>query len=557
MNPINRRQFVSRVTTAAAAAALSKFSLASGFSKNKNGIQEYVDVEISHGKIRGLRTEGANIFKGIPYAGRVSGDRRFRRPAPLEPWTGVRDALELGPPSIQSPPRRGEPAPAEDCLFLNVWTPANDNKKRPVMFYNHGGGYVTGSGGASIQDGTNLARNFDVVVVETNHRLGLLGYLYLDEIAGPEYAGSGNMGILDIAAGLKWVNENIAGFGGDPGNVMIWGESGGGAKTSCLYAMPEASPYFNKASIESGPGVRMLTRDMAARTTEIVFRELNIPTGNWRKILDVPAADILEVQGKIPPTPPSQEERENGAPESFAGRYGPVVGGAVLPNHPFDPVAPQISKDKPLMVGWNEDEITFMIWVGNNTEVVEIGFDELPSKLEPQFGDDTQKIIEAYRNARPDASAPDIYVAVTSINLMGLGSIDIAEKKAKQNGAPAYLYNFGYKSETKIPGTDYPVGTPHAMDITFKFNNEVPPEEGEEPRMGFGGNRPERFVASRKMAELWTTFARTGVPGAKDVPEWPPYDLETRATMRIDENCEVIYDRYGKELRMWRSIGRL
>ena len=216
-----------------------------------------IDVEMSHGKIRGARNDGVTIFKGIPYAGRVSGDRRFRRPAELQPWPGVRDALHLGAPAIQ-PSRPNEPEPAEDCLFLNIWTPATDNRKRPVMFYSHGGGFVIGSGGSASQDGTNLARNFDVVVVQTNHRLGLLGFLYLDELAGSEYAGSGNQGLLDIVAALEWVNKHISVFGGDPNNVMIFGESGGGAKTSCLYAMPEAAPYFNKASIESGPGVRML-----------------------------------------------------------------------------------------------------------------------------------------------------------------------------------------------------------------------------------------------------------------------------------------------------------
>jgi para-nitrobenzyl esterase len=234
-----------------------------------------IEVETSYGKLRGARQDGVSIFRGIPYAGRVSGDRRFRRPAELEPWPGVRDALQLGAPAIQ-PPRRNEPEPAEDCLFLNIWTPAADNRKRPVMFYNHGGGFVIGSGGSLWQDGANLARNFDVVVVQTNHRLGLLGFLYLDELGGPDYAASGNQGLLDIVAGLAWVNENISAFGGDPDNVMIFGESGGGAKTSCLYAMPHAAAYFNKASIESGPGVRMYTREMAAETTALVLRELDI-----------------------------------------------------------------------------------------------------------------------------------------------------------------------------------------------------------------------------------------------------------------------------------------
>lgn len=555
MKNYNRRKFLNRVSlTLSGTVAFSRI----GYSAISNialpvSAEEYVDIEINHGKIRGIRVEGINTFKGIPYAGKVSGERRFRRPAEIVPWTGTLEALQLGAPAIQSP-RRSEPAPAEDCLFLNVWTPANDNKKRPVMFYNHGGGYVTGSGGSGGQDGSNLARNFDVVVVETNHRLGLFGFLYLDEIAGEDYAGSGNMGILDITAGLKWVNENIAEFGGDPNNVMIFGESGGGGKTSCLYAMPEASPYFNKASIESGPGVRMLTKELAAETTEMVLKELNIEKKDWRKLLDISAEDLLAVQNKFRNIPPFMAEINMPGMDGF----GPVVDGITLPNHPFDPTAPQISKDKPLMTGWNEDEYVFFIMQSGDSSFINFGFDELPSKFESQYGTDAIKVIEAYRKAMPNATAPQIYVAIRSITMMGLGSIEIAEKKAKENGAPIYLYNFGYKSDRTIPGTDFPVGTPHAMDISYKFNNVVPPREGEEPRTGFGGNStPESYEASHKMAELWTTFAKTGVPAAEDVPDWPAFNLAGRPTMRIDSECEVIHDRYKTELDMWRSIGKL
>jgi para-nitrobenzyl esterase len=541
--------------SAVATVAFSKLAYSTpGYFANFSRTDEYVAAEITHGKIRGIRSEGVNIFKGIPYGGRVSGDRRFRRPAPLEPWTGVRDALQLGAPAMQSG-GRGAPAPAEDCLFLNVWTPANDNKKRPVMFYNHGGGYVSGSGGSGGQDGTNLAGNFDVVVVETNHRLGLFGFLYLDEIAGSDYTGSGNMGILDITVGLKWVQENIAEFGGDPNNVMIFGESGGGGKTSCLYALPEAAPYFNKASIESGPGVRMLTQEMAAATTAGVIKELNISPKDWRKLLDIPAADLLTLQNKFPFVPPFLEKTTPIEPKGNG--FGPVVDGTILPNHPFDPTAPEISRNKPLITGWNEDEYAFFAMQGQDTESFKMNFDQLPAKLEPRYGSDTQKIIDTYRKAMPNASAPDIYMAVSSITMMGLGSVEIAEKKTKQNRAPVYLYNFGYKSENKIPGTDYPMGTPHAMDISFKFNNEVPPKEGEQPRMSFAGSRPERFVASHKFAELWATFARTGKPAAEGVPEWPAYNLKDRATMRIDTQCEVINNRFSDEVDMWRSIGKL
>ncbi len=512
-----------------------------------------VEVEITHGKIRGARDEGVSIFKGIPYAGRVSGDRRFRRPAKLIPWSGVRNALQLGAPAVQTT-RENEPEPAEDCLFLNIWTPANDNAKRPVMFYSHGGGFLVGSGGTIGQDGANLARNFDVVVVQTNHRLGLLGFLYLDELPGSDCEGSGNQGIVDIALALAWVSANISVFGGDPNNVMIFGESGGGAKTSCLYAMPEAAPYFNKASIESGPGVRMYTREMAAETTALVLKELGISSKEWRKLMDVPAAELLRVQSKFPPVPPHQQKTKTGRiTEPFRGGFGPVVDGIVLHNHPFDPTAPAISKNKPLLVGWNEDEYTFFAWERGDTTAFELNFADLPEKLAPQFGSDTEQVIETYRRAMPNASAPDIFVAIVSITMMGLGSVEIAEKKAEQKCAPVYLYNFGYKSEQIIPGTDYPFGTPHAMDITFKFYNETP-----EQHPGFlSGNNPDRFAASYNMAALWTSFARTGRPSAVGVPEWPTYNLEERPTMRVDTECEVIYNRFNEELDMWRSIGRL
>ncbi|SOD88635.1 carboxylesterase/lipase family protein [Spirosoma fluviale] len=553
MEKLHRRDFLAQLSLATVAVSVPKHA----FSFHSKA-DAFVEVETTYGRIKGMQNEGVNLFKGIPYGGRISGDRRFRRPAPLEPWTGVRDALQFGAPAIQ-PPRRNEPAPSEDCLFLNVWTPANDNKKRPVMFYSHGGGFVGGSGAAGGQDGSNLARNFDVVVVETNHRLGLLGFLYLDELGGADYAGSGNMGMLDIAAGLKWVYDNIAQFGGDPNNVMIWGESGGGAKTSCLYAMPEAAPYFNKASIESGPGVRMTTKEIAAETTAMLLKELNIAPKDWRKLLDIPAADLLAMQAKLPFVPPFIEKNKNlGMMRRNYGGFGPVVDGVVLPHHPFDPTAPAISRNKPLLVGWNEDEYAFFAWERKDTEFAKLDFDSLSKKLEPQYGEDTAKIVDTYRKANPDATAPQIFMAISSITMMGLGSVDIAEKKVKQGGAPVYLYNFGYKSEKKIPGTDYPMGTPHAMDISFKFNNEIPPRDGSAPKESFfGGNRPERFTASRHFAELWTTFARTGKPAAKDVPKWPAYNLKTRPTMRIDTTCEVIDDRFSHELAVWRAVGKL
>jgi para-nitrobenzyl esterase len=264
------------------------------------------------------------------------------------------------------------------------------------------------------------------------------------------------------------------------------------------------------------------------------------------------------MQAKLPFVPPFIDKTNNKKAQSGAGGFGPVVDGTVLPHHPFDPSAPEISKNKPLLVGWNEDEYNFFIWQRKETDLVKMDFEGLKKKLEPFHNANTDKIIETYRKTMPGASAIDVFVAISSIAMMGLGSVDIAEKKAKQNGAPVYLYNFGYKSEKKILDTDYPMGTPHAMDITFKFNNEVPPKDPSQiTESFFGGSKPERFVASHHFAELWATFARTGKPAAKDVPEWSAYNLKDRATMRIDTKCEVINNRFEQELAMWKSIGKV
>lgn len=554
MTNLSRRQFVTRSSLTTAGLF---FLYNTGIVYPSSPKQEHVIANTTHGKIRGIRENGVNIYKGVPYGGTVSGERRFRSPGPLESWSGVRDALRLGAPSIQMPNQTygiDEPDPAEDCLFLNIWSPANDQKKRPVMFYNHGGGFTHGSGGSVAQDGANLARNFDVVVVQTNHRLGLLGYLYLDEIAGEAYRGSGNMGLLDIVEGLKWVHENIGEFGGDPENVMIFGESGGGAKTSCLYAMPSAIPYFNKASIESGPGVLMTPPETAAETTHRLLKELQIDPKNWRKLLEIPVAELLEMQAKLPTLFPRPAYNKTiGIGPARPGGFSPVVDGYTLPDNPFMPKAPDFSMDKPLMVGWNEDEYTFFGMTSGDTEAFNLDEAGLLERLQNIYGSDANRILDTYQKSRPDASPSNLFVEIKSMSFAGLGSIYIAERKTQQNGAPAYLYNFGYKNESKIPGTDYPFGTPHAMDIPFKFNNVVPSNPSNSWTMG--GQLPERFTASHNMAEMWTTFARTGKPGAVGQPEWLPYSLLRRPTMRIDTRCEIFFDRNKAEREMWKSLG--
>src|SRR5438093_6361992 len=432
---LNRRMFL--VQGSAALAGLASGSVMStgrsGWGRSSN--TETVEAKTAYGRLRGKRTGDLVAFKGVPYAGSVSGVNRFKAPPPLAPWTGVREAFTSGPPAVQ--PKRpsfgvDEPFPSEDCLVLNIWTPAADHRRRPVMFYNHGGGFVIGSGSTWYQDGSNLAREYDVVVIANNHRLGLLGYLFLADLAGEEYASSGNQGILDIAAALKWVHENIEAFGGDPHNVMVFGESGGGAKTSCIYALPSAKDYFNKASIESGPGVRMTPRDMPTETAKMVLSELGLSDKEVPKLKEVPAEKLVEVQAAVAKKAPGNltlSGGRKGMVVSRPGGFGPVVDGTYLPNHPFDPSAPAISTDKPLMVGTNRDEMAFFFFERKATDIFSLTDDGLKSRLDKELGANTEKILSTYRKSRPGASQADLYIAITTARAMWLGFTEIAWQK--------------------------------------------------------------------------------------------------------------------------------
>lgn len=512
-------------------------------------------AETEAGRVRGVRNCGVEIYRGVPYGGSVAGEGRFKVPPPPRPWHGIRDASRPGPPSVQ--PLGGtfginEPAPAEDCLTLTVWTPAADFGKRPVMFYNHGGGFATGSCASVIQDGANLAREQDVVVVASNHRLGLLGYLFLEDLGGAEYAGSGNQGLLDIAAALRWTYSNIGRFGGDPGNIMIFGESGGGAKTSCLYAMPSVADTFTKASIESGPGICMSTPDASVRTRDRVLKELAISRGNWQMLHKVPAETLLAVQLKISGLPNSGALAgdKRGINDTQLG-FGPFVDGKVLPAHPFDPVPPAFSRKKPLIVGYNHDEFAFFALFGKDYGAFTLDDTGLKARLSKEMPDDYQSAVDVYRQSRPTASPSDIYIAIRSARFAGTGSILIAERKAAQQGAPAFAYVFNYQLERLVPGTDRPIGAMHALEIPFKFNNVASTAIPGQPNMA--GDRPARIAAGRNMSSLWAGFARSGVPTASGVPAWTPYSVDTRATMIIDDHCQLVDDPNKIERVFWEA----
>jgi len=519
----------------------------------------FVEVETSGGRLRGGHSRGALAFKGVPYAGPVDGAGRFKAPPPLVPWTGVRDALTLGAPAIQPPHTtygENEPGYSENCLVLNVWTPACDGKKRPVMFYNHGGGYATGSAGSRGQDGAHLAATYDVVVVASNHRLGLLGYLYLGELGGDAYATSGNQGLLDIIAALEWVKSNISAFGGNPGNVMLFGESGGGFKTGTLLAMPAARGLFHKASIESGPGLRRMPKANATETARRVLKGLGIAPGDLHKLADVPAQAILDMQmagGGGPlgapsgPGAPVMTDWQSAHGASWfseqPGSFGPVVDGTVLPTHPFDPAVTPLAADIPLIVGNNRDEARFF-YMG---EPAVFAMDEaaLGTRMQKDYGGDAERILSVYRQSRPHATPSELYIAISTARSMGFDATRIADRKSAQP-APVYRYRCDFESNFPIKGTNTTLKAGHATEITLKFLSY--------DQAGLEGNGPSLAPAAHNMSALWASFAHTGQPSAPGQPAWPPYDLKDRATMLIDADCKVVDDPDSDERKLWQSL---
>jgi para-nitrobenzyl esterase len=491
----------------------------------------YLEVETAQGRVRGGHSRGALAFKGIPYAGPVAGVARFKEAPPPQPWSGVRDATKLGPPAMQGPGTtygENEPPYSENCLVLNVWTPAvNDGRKRPVIVYSHGGGYTTGSGGSKDVDGAHLAAAYDVVVVTTNHRLGLLGYLYLGELGGAEYASSGNQGMLDIVAALRWVKANIETFGGDPGNVTIQGESGGGFKVGTLMAMPAAHGLFHKAIIESGSSLRRVTKEDATETARRVLRGLGISEHELHKLADVPAEDFVKIQLQTD------------------YHVGPVVDGHVLPQQPFDPAASPLAAHIPLLIGSNHDEATF--FNREKPEVFHLDEAAVASQAHEHLGANAERILSVYKKTFPNATPSELYIAISTALSLGNDTITLAERKSAQPAA-VYLYRYDYSSNTPIAGTDWTLRAGHATEIAMKFYNyDIPALEG---------NGPGVAEASQNMSSLWTSFARHGHPGVAGIPAWPRYELKQRATMLINTQCQVVNDPDSPIRQLWASLPR-
>jgi para-nitrobenzyl esterase len=470
-------------------------------------------VDTASGKVRGVVCNGVHVYRGIPYGASTAGANRFMPPRKAEPWTGVRDAFQSGHASPQVSPApgaigaglRGYAPQGEDCLVLNVFSTAvNDGRKRPVMMWIHGGGYTYGSGSSLGYDGANLSRAGDVVVVCINHRLAINGHLYLGG-AGADFADSGNVGMLDIVASLQWVRDNIAQFGGDPANVTIFGQSGGGGKVSTLLAMPSAKGLFHKAIVESGSTLKQMTRDEAQKTTDRVAAQLGLKPTQAAELQQVPLAKLLAAMGQ-------------------GARFGPVVDGHALPRDPFDPDAPDVSADVPMIIGTTETEGSYFA----PPELLSLDEAAVRARLKERLAGDGDRVYDLFRKNRPKATPSEIYFTISAFP----SNAHIqAERKAAQRRAPAFLYQIRWR--TPVEGGRRL--SPHCIEIPFAMQNHW-----QLPEMV--GTGPELQPLADKVSGAWIAFARTGNPSHPGIPKWPAYNATERSTMHIDNEWTLSND---------------
>jgi para-nitrobenzyl esterase len=513
-------------------------------------------AETASGKIRGLRSGDLHVFKGIPYGASTAGVNRFMPPRQPEPWAGVRDATAYAGRSPQAGagarrpelatvwgPRDTLPA-GEDCLTLNVWTPGLDSAKRPVMVWLHGGAFSYGSANAPWYDGSRLARRQDVVVVGVNHRLNIFGHLDLSATGDERFAQSGNAGVLDLVAALAWVREHANRFGGDPGNVTIFGQSGGGGKVSALLAMPAAKGLFHKAIIQSGAGVRFAERERTTRLADAVLKELELGPRPARGQLDalqaLPIARLLETvapaQKTLPPPRPALLDRYN---------FGPVVDGQVLPAHPFDPAATALSDDVPIMMGGTKDESAIFLAPDDAVWNRTLSEDELHKRIAAVAGEAAAGLLTYYKRRDPAATAADrLITALTAANFQVRSTL-LAERKAQRGKAAVWMYRFDWET----PAFGGRLKSPHSMDVPFVFDTlDV---------IGEAHRKPYAQDLADRVSATWASFARNGDPANKSIPAWPAYGTGTndkRVTMMFNDDCQAVADPDGEVRPIWSGI---
>jgi para-nitrobenzyl esterase len=496
-------------------------------------------AQTTSGAVRGRVEDGVKVFKGIPYGASTTGANRFKPARDPEPWQQTREALAYGPASPQPPSALfNDASTSEDCLVLNVWTPGlDDGGKRPVMVWLHGGGFATLSGSSPTYDGAALCRRGDVVVVTLNHRLNVFGFLHLGDLAGPEYATAGNQGMLDIVHALRWVRRNISRFGGDPDNVTIFGESGGGRKTSTLMGMPAAKGLFHRAIIQSGPGLHLQPRDKATAVAEALLDTLGIAVKDVARLQALPVEDLLSAHNTVADAF-DEAARTKGRFEQRG--FVPTVGVPDLPHYAFDPVASPLTRDVPLMIGSNRHEMALFSRADPKIYQQTLTEDELAERVSVMAGSAKDRVLEAYLRLYPKASPAERWILMTTDRTYRHDSITLAQRKAEL-GPAVYMYYFTWESRA-----DPAMLSHHALEIPFAFDNI--------DKSAWVGISPEARALATRMSSAWLAFARAGDPSTPALPPWPTYDAARRATMIFDDECRTVNDPDPEIRRLWATV---
>jgi para-nitrobenzyl esterase len=496
-----------------------------------------VDVETTFGPVGGTREPDVCVFRGVPYARPPVEALRFQPPEPPGTWTEPRDAKRFGSPAPQNRDALdaywgGRIAPGdEDCLTLNVWTPAPDGRRRPVMVWIHGGAFLTGSGQRAWYDGRSLVSRGDVVLVTINYRLGVLGFLDLSEVGGEANESNANHGLLDQIAALRWVRDNIERFGGDPQNVTVFGESAGGISISCLMAMPRARGLFRRAIVMSGGPNLVRSRATSRAVTRAFLRTAGLRTLEDAKRLPVKA--LLKAQARL------LKRNDLGGDAVF----GPVVDGRLLPEPPLHAIQSGSGRDVVLLVGTTRDEAR--LW---SLYFPILGWARpraLERILKHAVGDRWREVVHAYARSRPGERAGHLTLAINGDLLFRMPAVRLAEAQAAHRPSDTRMYLFAWP--TPIRGGR--LGSPHAVELPFVFGNLK--ARGAERYTGRGGDRQ---ALSNLMQDAWVAFARSGDPNHPGLPGWLAYRPESRATLVFDATPSAIVDPQSEERTVWDGV---
>lgn len=486
-------------------------------------------IETAYGRVEGKKLENVYVWKGIPYAKPPVGSLRFRPPVKPEGWDGIRDATEFSPvasqPSSEIMNFLGNNIDnmSEDCLYLNVWSPSPDNKRRPVLVWIHGGAFISGSGSSSSYDGESFADKGDVVVVTINYRLGILGFLHLGDIGGKEYATSGNCGILDQVAALEWVKENIEAFGGDPDRVTIFGESAGAMSIGVLLGFPSAQGLFQQAILQSGASRNAIPAKKATKVAQKLLNALKVDATNLSLLEDIPVEKLLEASNLIPPM-----------------SLAPVIDGISLPEHPETAIVNGATKDIKILIGTNKNEYNLFtvfdpIWKNADQQTISAIF-------EKTFGPFWPELTKEFTNET--ALSLELYNQLMTIQIFTYPAIKLAEQQVS-HGAHVWMYRFDWES----PVLNGALASTHALEIPFVWNTLNKSNTDK-----LTGDSPNRQIVADQMHDAWIAFARYGDPNTKGLPNWPPYNLKERSTLIFDEKSKLVEKPNEDVIRKWEKI---